>query len=95
MPQTYSVFSSYPTSSNGSNYPPYGLLPGRYGVGLWRPGYVSPGYVYGASYYPSSGFSYRTFPMTYGRSPAAGPLPPSPSIGVYAPALGPAPLYGW
>ena len=95
MPQTYSVFSAYPGPSYGTNYPPYGLLPGRYGVGLWRPGYVAPGYVYGASYYPSSGFSYRTFPVTYGRSPGAGPLPASPSIGAYAPALGPASLYGW
>ena len=38
MPQTYSVFSAYPGPSYGTNYPPYGLLPGRYGVGLWRPG---------------------------------------------------------
>jgi hypothetical protein len=93
MPQTYSVFSAYPGPSYGTNYPPYGLLPGRYGIGLWRPGYVAPGYVYGASYYPSSGFSYRTFPLTYG-APAR-PMAPPPSIGAYAPALGPAPLYGW
>ena len=66
MPQTYSVFSAYPGPSYGTNYPPYGLMPGRYGVGLWRPGYVAPGYVYGASYYPSSGFAYRTFPLMYG-----------------------------
>ena len=38
MPQTYSVFSAYPGPSYGSNYPPYGILPGRFGVGLWRPG---------------------------------------------------------
>ena len=43
MPQTYSVFSAYPGPSYGTNYPPYGILPGRYGVGLWRPGYVAPG----------------------------------------------------
>lgn len=93
MPQTYSVFSAYPGPSYGTNYPPYGLLPGRFGVGLWRPGYVAPGYVYGASYYPSSGFAYRTFPLMYG-APSSSMAPP-PSIGAYAPALGPAPLYGW
>ena len=101
FPQTYSVFSAYPGPSYGTNYPPYGLLPGRYGVGLWRPGYVAPGYVYGASYYPSSGFSYRTFPVMYG---AAGrSMDPAPPFGYYAPALGPgpnassrpAPVYGY
>ena len=51
MPQTYTVFSAYPGASYGSNFPPYGILPGRFGVGLWRPGFVAPGYVYGASYY--------------------------------------------
>jgi hypothetical protein len=95
MPQTYSVYSAFPGSSYGANYPPYGLLPGRYGVGLWRPGYVAPGYVYGASYYPSSGFAYRTFPVVYGAGPGGGPLAPPPPVGVYAPALGPASLYGW
>ena len=95
MPQTYSVFSAYPGPSYGTNYPPYGLLPGRYGVGLWRPGYVAPGYVYGASYYPSSAFAYRTFPVVYGAGPGAGPMAPPPPVGLYAPALGPAPLYGW
>ncbi len=94
MPQTYSVFSAYPGPSYGTNYPPYGLMPGRYGVGLWRPGYVAPGYVYGASYYPSSGFAYRTFPLTYG-APSTTTMAPPPSIGAYAPALGPPPLYGW
>jgi hypothetical protein len=89
MPQTYSVYSAYPGPSYGSNFPPYGLLPGRFGVGLWRPGYVAPGYVYGASYYPSSGFAYRTWPFPYGAP--GGSLAPPPPIGVYAPALGP----GW
>jgi hypothetical protein len=97
MPQTYSVFSAFPGPSYGSNFPPYGLLPGRYGVGLWRPGYVAPGYVYGASYYPSSAFAYRTFPVVYGAGPGGGPVAPPPPVGAYAPALGPAPpaLYGW
>lgn len=89
MPQTFSVFSAYPGPSYGGNYPPYGLMPGRFGVGLWRPGHVAPGYVYGASYYPSSAFAYRTFPLLLGApSPQLGPPP---SIGLYAPALGPAP----
>ena len=62
MPQTYSVFSAMPGPSYGTTYPPYGLMPGKYGVGLWRPGFVAPGYVYGASYYyPASSYSYRTF----------------------------------
>jgi hypothetical protein len=94
MPQTYSVFSSMPGPSYGTNYPPYGLMPGKFGVGLWRPGYVAPGYVYGASYYPSS-FSYRTFPAVPGAIVNGRPITPAPPIGVYAPALGPATLYGW
>jgi hypothetical protein len=94
MPQTYSVYSSMPGPSYGTNYPPYGLLPPKYGVGLWRPGYVAPGYVYGASYYPSS-FSYRTFPVVYGTGLNASQIAPAPPMGVYAPALGPATLYGW
>jgi hypothetical protein len=96
MPQTYSVFSAFPSSSYGANFPPYGLLPGRFGVGLWRPGYVAPGFVYGASYYPSSGFAYRTFPVVTAATPA-GSMAPPPPVGAYAPALGPAPpgLYGW
>jgi hypothetical protein len=95
MPQTYSVFSAYPGPSYGSNFPPYGILPGRFGVGLWRPGFVAPGYVYGASYYyPPSNFSYRTFALGYNPGvPVNGaPLPP---VGLYAPALGPRTYYGW
>jgi hypothetical protein len=94
MPQTYSVFSAYPGPSYGTNYPPYGILPGRFGVGLWRPGYVTPGYVYGASYYEPTALQYRTFAVGYG--PGSGYRPASPPpVGVYAPALGPSTLYGW
>ncbi len=95
MPQTYSVFSAYPGPSYGSNFPPYGIMPGRYGVGLWRPGFVAPGYVYGASYYyPPSSFSYRTFAVGYNPGvPVNGVAPPP--VGVYAPALGPSSVYGW
>src|SRR3954463_15847900 len=78
MPQTYSVFSAFPGPSYGTNYPPYGILPGRYGVGLWRPGYVAPGYVYGASYYQNS-YSYRTWPvMTQAGVAGNGLAPPLP-----------------
>lgn len=89
FPQTYSVFTAFPASSYAANYPPYGLLPGRYGVGLWRPGYVAPGYVYGASYYPSTGMGYRTFPVMYGAAGRA--MDPTPPIGYYAPTFGPGP----
>jgi hypothetical protein len=98
MPQTYSVFSAFPGPSYGSNYPPYGILPGRYGVGLWRPGFVAPGYVYGASYYyPAASLSYRTFayPYSYGGGPIGYRIASPPPVGVYAPALGPATNYGW
>jgi hypothetical protein len=94
MPQTYSVFSAYPGPSYGTNYPPYGILPGRYGVGLWRPGFVQAGYVYGASYFPQS-FSYRTFPLGAEIGGPAWQAALPPPVGVYAPALGPSSVYGW
>ena len=87
MTRTYTSFSSPYGAGYGYGVAPYGLLPGRYGVGLWRPGFVSPGYLYGASYYQS------TFAL-----PAAvtGVTPlPSPPVGVYAPGFGPATYYAW
>jgi hypothetical protein len=100
MPQTYSVYSAYPGPSYGSNYPPYGVLPGRYGVGLWRPGFVAPGYVYGAASFPydsyaSGSYSYRTFGVGAGAGYSANRTASPPPVGVYAPALGPRTLYGW
>ena len=100
MPQTYSVFSAYPGPSYGSNYPPYSILPGRYGVGLWRPGFVAPGYVYGAASYPYDSYasgsnSYRTFAVGAGTGYPVSRLASPPPVGVYAPALGPRTLYGW
>jgi len=96
MPQTYSVFSAYPGPSYGTNFPPYGVMPGRYGVGLWRPGFVAPGYVYGASYYyPPSSFSYRAFGVGPGLGLSINPSASPPPVGVYAPAFGPGSLYGW
>jgi hypothetical protein len=96
MPQTYTVFSAYPGPSYGSNFPPYGILPGRFGVGLWRPGFVAPGYVYGASYYyPPNSLSYHTFAVGSAYGSPANRIASPPPVGVYAPALGPRTLYGW
>ena len=84
LTRTYSEYSSPYGLGYGYGYPPYSYLPGRYGVGLWRPGFVAPGYVYGAS-------SYRTFPVPLR------PLVPSygPPLGYYAPGFGPPAFYGW
>jgi hypothetical protein len=96
MPQTYSVFSAYPGPSYGSTYPPYGILPGRFGIGLWRPGFVTSGYVYGTSYfYPPASRSYRTFAAGTGTGGRQSGIAAPPPVGVYAPALGPRTLYGW
>jgi len=87
MPRTYTAFSSPYGPGYGYGYAPYGLLPGRYGVGLWRPGFATPGYVYGGSYY-------WTYPVPYS-STWTNPVPP---IGLYAPGFGPPspPSYvGW
>jgi hypothetical protein len=83
MPRTYTSFASPYGAGYGFGYAPYGLLPGRYGVGLWRPGFVAPGYAYGASYY-------RTYPVPFVSNAVA----PTPPVGVYAPAFGPSPLIG-
>jgi hypothetical protein len=92
IPRTYTTFTSPYGSGYGYGYAPYGLLPGRYGVGLWRPGFVTPGYVYGASYY-------RTYPVPYASGAPASPVPP---VGLYAPGFGPPspltyppPFMGW
>ena len=77
VPRTYSEFASPFGVGYGYGYAPYGLIPGRYGVGLWRPGLVAPGYVYGASPY-----------QTWAVPNVAGISAPLPSIGVYAPAFG-------
>jgi hypothetical protein len=77
--RTYTEFSSPYGPGYALGYAPYGLLPGRYGVGLWRPGFVAPGYVYGSSYY------YRTFAVPFGSGGVAA-LPP---VGIYAPGFGP------
>jgi hypothetical protein len=86
LTRTYSSFSSPYGVGYGYGYAPYGMLPGRYGVGLWRPGFVAPGYVYGASYY-------RSFAIPSNLS--AVPLQTPPPVGVYAPGFGPGSYYGW
>jgi hypothetical protein len=86
MVRTYTSFSSPYGAGYGYGYAPYGLLPGRYGVGLWRPGFVAPGYVYGASYY-------RSFMIP--ESATNYPLLSPPPVGVYAPNLGPGSFYAW
>jgi hypothetical protein len=83
--RTYTEFSSPYGPGYAYGYAPYGLLPGRYGVGLWRPGFTAPGYVYGSSYF------YRTFAVPFGPG-GAGSLPP-PAVGTYAPALGPSSVW--
>ncbi len=75
MPRTYTSFSSPYGLGYAYGYAPYGLLPGRFGVGLWRPGDAAPGYAYGTSYYNT--FAIPGAPAT------------APPFGVYAPAFGP------
>jgi len=79
VPRTYSSFSSPYGAGYGYGYAPTSFLPGPWGIGLWRPGFQAPGYIYGA---PNS---YRTFPYPY----RPGPVRYGPPIGVYAPGFGP------
>jgi hypothetical protein len=85
VPRTYTVYSTSYGPGYSYGYAPYAFLPGHYGVGLWRPGFAAPGYVYG------TGFN-RTIPVPY--RPVTGP-PIPPPVGAYAPGLGPAPVWGW
>ena len=82
--RTYSEFSSPYGAGYGYGYAPPTYMSGPFGVGLWRPGYVVPGYAY------SSG-RYNTFAAPY--QPGA-PINPV-SIGLYAPGFGPAVSRGW
>jgi hypothetical protein len=79
VPRTYTAFSSPYGPGYGYGYAGASYLPGRYGVGLWRPGFAAPGYVYGSAVY-------RTFPVPY-RPVTGGPVPPP--VGAYAPGFGP------
>src|SRR4051812_15445423 len=49
VPRTYSAFSSPYGLGYGYGYAPTGFLPGPYGIQLWRPGFSTPGYTFGAS----------------------------------------------
>lgn len=86
VPRTYTSFSAKPWSSYYANYPPTGYMPGPYGVGLWRPGFTAPGYVYGR---PTGRDSYRTFPVTAGTGLTPADIAPPPPMGAYAPGFGP------
>ncbi len=77
--RNYSAFSSPYGAGYGYGYPSYGFVPNRYGMGLWRPGAVAPGYTYGMAN------AYRTFPYPY---KPGGPMY-GPPMGVYAPGFGP------
>ncbi len=86
VPRTFSQYSSpYQGGGYGYGYAPYGMMPGRYGVGLWRPGFSAPGYTYGASYY------YGTFPVRN----LVGQRVAAPPVGWYAPAFGAPSYVGW
>jgi len=79
VPRTYSEFASPFGVGYGYGYAPYGLIPNRYGMGLWRPGAVeAKGMIYGAS-------NYQTWEVP---GATAGGQIPLPSIGLYAPAFG-------
>jgi hypothetical protein len=85
VPRLYSEFASPFGVGYGYGYAPYGLIPGRYGTGLWRPGaVVAPGYVYGASPY-----------QTWAVPNVPGISSPLPSIGLYAPGFGSTGVVSW
>ena len=79
MPRTYSNFSAPYGAGYAYGYPPYTLLPGNFGVEMWRPGVAVPGYVYGSSLYTTYSYPVRVYA-------------PQPPVGVYAPGFGP-PIY--
>lgn len=87
VPRMTTAFSSPYGLGYGYGYGPYNFLPGAFGVGLWRPGAVAPGYVYGASYYGTFGVPYQSaLGFGYGATPG---------MGYYAPGFGPLSGYGW
>lgn len=84
--RAYSEFSSPYGAGYAYGYTPATVLPGRHGVGTWRPGATRSPYVLGG---PNS---YRTWAAPFGRADAS--LPPPPPFGVYAPGFGPS-FPGW
>jgi len=86
VPRSYSEFASPFGVGYGYGYPPAGFIVSRYGSGLWRPGFVAPGYVYGATPYQTI---YGSAPYLTWAVPSSGASSiPLPSIGVYAPGFG-------
>ena len=86
MKRTYSEFSSPYGGGYGYGYGPSSILPGRHGLGLWRPGFDESSRLNGG---PNS---YRTFAVPY--VPGRTSSPPPPPVGVYAPGFGPT-FVGW
>jgi hypothetical protein len=82
--RSYSSFSSSFGAGYAYGYPPYGILPGRYGAGIWRPG-LGELPLFNAAYH-----SYRTFPVPY----RPGVPAVTPPVGLYAPAFGPPSMTG-
>lgn len=80
VPRLTSAYSSPFGPGYGNGY-----STGRYGVGLWRPGFATGGYVYGA---PGA---YRTFPASTWPVPSGS----GPMFGAYAPGFGPPPVGIW
>lgn len=81
---TYTAFSSPFGPGYGYGYGPTAFMPRPYGVRLWRPGMVAPGYVYGASYY-------NMYLAPYDPNAYAYPAP----FGIYSAGLGPRPYFAW
>lgn len=95
VPRTHTSFSAKPWSPYYASLRPYGFAPGRFGAELWRPSSSGPALsdVYGV---PTSGHSYRTFPVVSGTGLTVDQIAPPPPIGVYAPNFGPdMGLSGW
>jgi hypothetical protein len=80
VPLNHSRYSSSYGAGYAYGYPPATILPGPYGMGIWRPSQ----YAQSPGYRPGDGF-YRTIPIPYTAHSTA-PLPP---IGAYAPDYGP------
>jgi hypothetical protein len=79
VPLTTSRYASSYGAGYAYGIPAPTILPGPYGMGLWRPSATAS-----AGYRPGDGF-YRTIPIPYSATSTA-PLPP---IGAYAPDYGP------
>ena len=82
VPRTYSAFNSPYGLGYTYGHSTPAILPGRHGMGLWRPGSAASGSVYGNTN------SYRTFPASAWPAPSGY----GPPVGAYAPGFGPTPL---